>query len=120
MDQPQPFDKACGFSDEFFKSLLGILRPRVLEHFNLVKLMSPNHAPLIRPIRTGFTAVTRCEGKVFFRQLGFLQNLIGMNVRQSRLRGGQNKLEFLAAAAKLKYIVFKFGELSAHISAFII
>ena len=69
--QAQTGHQLFGLGHQLVKGRVGVLGLAELEHFHLVELMAPNHAPLVGTVRTGLPAEAGGVGEQLLGQIGF-------------------------------------------------
>ena len=68
VDEPKPFDEAFGFFHHFFEGGIAALFGGVLDHFNLIELISAHHAAFFRAVGARLFAVAGRISEVFLWQ----------------------------------------------------
>ena len=121
MIKPKLFDESACLVHKLFKGFVAVIGVGILHHFDLVELMSADHAALFASITARFLSETRGICEHFHREFAFVDDFARVNIHESGFRSRQHKAVFLSVFVDVKPIHFvrKLGELSRAESAVI-
>ena len=106
---------------QLVKGIVRVLRAGELEHLHFVELVSPDHAPLLRPGRPGLPAEAGGVGKELLGQVGLGQNLVPVNAGQGSLSGGEHVVgAVVGGVLDLIDLIGKLGELTGGLPALVL
>ena len=115
-----PHQSLC-LGNQLVKGLVGLLRQGVLEHLDLVKLMSPYHSPLVCPMAACLPSETGGVGKELMGQLRLGENFVAVQGSQGRFRRGKHEVHPLVGGIfDLIDLVGKLGELARRLAALVL
>ena len=106
MIKPQLFDESACLVHKFFKGFVAVIGVGILHHFDLVELMSADHAALFASITSRFLSETRGVCEHFHREFAFVDDLARVNIHESGLRSRQHKAVFLSVFVDVEPIHF--------------
>ena len=105
---------------KLFKGSVAVFGKRVLNHFNLVELMSANHSAFVCTIAACFSAEARRIAYIFFGKLGFFQNFVTMERNKCGFGCGEHETTaFVLGNVEPINLVFKLRELTCRKTAFV-
>ena len=119
--EAQALDQVFGLLHQLLEGLVGLLGQGVLEHFDLVELMAPDHAPLVSPVGTGLPAEAGGVGEQLMGQISFVQDLPPVEGGQGCLRRREHEMHPLVGGiGDLIDLVGELGELARSLAALVL
>ena len=94
--QAQFLQNFLGIAREFFVFLVGVFRARKLHQFHFLKLMLPDDAAHIFPVRSRLAAKAGRVGGERNRQPRLVQHFIAIKIRDRNFRRGNQPEIFVA------------------------
>ena len=77
-------------SDELIECFIGFFGKGILHHFHLIKLMTSHHTTFIGAVASCLAAEAGRIADIFFRKIGFGENLISVKRNESRFGGREH------------------------------
>ena len=119
--ESESFNEVFCLYYKLFKCFVRAFGSGVLEHFNLVELMSANHSALVRTVRACLASEAGCVAYELLRKVCFCENFVSVKGGKSRFCGGKHIADTVVRGVfYLINFVCKFGELSRSYATFIL